>query len=631
MTYANKVLSELEARGKVVRQHDGTYRMNNPFRANSDSHAFVLTIDDDTHGAYYDHAHDENGSLFELGDKLGIDRPAFERAHAEATHRQYIGILDYAKAHGVTVNDLHRAGWREVTHHNRPALAIPTANGTRHRFLDKKIDKNGKVSSKFINPTGYKRCWYGLKQAVKMAKEDGKALVYCNGEISTVAGLAVGVPAFTVAGGGEKAIPDELLTELNTLWKGDIIIALDCDDTGRKATEKINAQIPKAKPVDLGLTDGGDLADYCKLHTFEAIDSLTLLAVEAINTPIDAKNALDGISQLNNSIVGLHRAIKANATDLDITRILDRASTELATARQKYGGVTVQSSQDIAKQALADFEDKILHPRALLGLSCGIPAIDRMTLGFEKSKLYYFYAMTNQGKSNLMRTFILGMHENARGLIVPSESGVVDYMQSMVAMLAGVGFKTLILSPHKLPSEKKRLVRDAYEYVQDCFDFLPNGSPTSEDVRTALSADNYEYVVIDSIQNMGGVGTAYEVTRRNSKANISIAKEFNIPVIVTSQTGRNNKDRKEKEPLLQDAKHAGDIEEDGDKIFSIYNHDALMKIDNNVSMDFQYPEGTIKIKVLKDRWHDLVGAKRNLEWTVGGKLIDAPENKQGGK
>jgi hypothetical protein len=59
-----------------------------------------------------------------------------------------------------------------------------------------------------------------------------------------------------------------MLNELSTKWNGEIYIAYDCDEPGQNAAQKIKSEkLPNAIIVDLGLSDKGDLADFCGLHS----------------------------------------------------------------------------------------------------------------------------------------------------------------------------------------------------------------------------------------------------------------------------------------------------------------------------------------------------------------------------
>ncbi len=275
-TTADQVLAYLESFG-LKKEGPGKYRSNSPLRPGSDSHSFALILDMNKepageYGAYNDFVSGEKGSLYDLAEKLGIEVP---RREVPSSKRPYSDLDDYAQAHGIAPDTLRAWAWSETTYQDRPALAFKTATGIRYRFLD-----NEKPPYK--SPPGYEACWYGLERAVKLATDACTPLVLCNGEISTVSGQVHGVPACAITGSSEKALPVSLLEKLLKAWPGQpILIALDCDKKGRSAARKLKAQLTNkgidVRALDLGLTDGGDLADFCRLHEQDSWSELIAL------------------------------------------------------------------------------------------------------------------------------------------------------------------------------------------------------------------------------------------------------------------------------------------------------------------------------------------------------------------
>jgi len=280
---AEKVLVAMD-QYDLKEERPGRYRSNSPMRPGSNSHGFTLVIHDSEHGAFFDHVSNEAGSLYLLAKELGIETP--ENTAPANTKRIYTGIDDYATAHGITADDLRSAGWHETIYQNRSALAFKTATGTRWRFLDGE-------KPYYKGEKGYQRCWYGLTPSLAKVLGNGKALVITNGEISTVAARQYGVGSACVTG-GEKAIPPDLIEELKVFLGGTneehvppIIVAFDCDDTGKHAARLVTKQLQAAgftaRAVDLGLGGKGDLADFCMLHgkdTSRALNQLPTMALD---------------------------------------------------------------------------------------------------------------------------------------------------------------------------------------------------------------------------------------------------------------------------------------------------------------------------------------------------------------
>lgn len=243
---------------------NGRYRGSHPVKSGSDSNAFSLKIDDGEHGAWkyfvQGSAYPESGSLYELADLMSIARPQKgEGIQVSSTKVQIDNLADYEMRHHVPVGTYKTAGWCEETIYGRPALVWQTQSGKRARFLDK-------PEFRWVGENGG-NCWYGLDRAIKQAYEKALPLILCNGEPSVIAAQHYGIPAFCGCG-GEGAINNEMQSELNKKWNGEIYIAYDCDEPGKAAAQKIKAEhLPNAIVLDLGLSDKGDLADFCGLHS----------------------------------------------------------------------------------------------------------------------------------------------------------------------------------------------------------------------------------------------------------------------------------------------------------------------------------------------------------------------------
>lgn len=288
MSTAEKVLS---AWGKYKKQRDGSYRGNCPYRTGSDSGGFVLTIDDGEHGAFTDHAGMESGSLYDLANKMGIETPKDGRVEVANTKQPYAGLADYAQRHFADVENFISAGWQEETLYGRPALTYPVQSGKRGRYIDEKADKNPYI---WIGDN-QGNCWYGLSRAINMALQSASPLVLCNGEASTITAQSYGVPAFCGVG-GEGAISEAMQQELSDRWQGSIVIALDCDKKGKDASETLSELIPDSTVIDLNLSDGGDLADFCGLHGNEALGAIKRLTTpKQVNTQSETASLIEFI------------------------------------------------------------------------------------------------------------------------------------------------------------------------------------------------------------------------------------------------------------------------------------------------------------------------------------------------
>ncbi len=143
-----------------LQQHDikpdgkNKWRSNSPLRPGSNSHAFtVLLHDDGEHGAYFDFVSYDKGSLYQLAELIGVDRPKSQPATSD-NKCTYASLGEYAASHGIPVDVLHRAGWRETTRQGRRAFSYPTDSGVKYRFADGNDPKYKPHDER------YAACWY---------------------------------------------------------------------------------------------------------------------------------------------------------------------------------------------------------------------------------------------------------------------------------------------------------------------------------------------------------------------------------------------------------------------------------------------------------------------------------------
>jgi len=268
MSTADEVISALRSAHNLRDVGEGKYRSGSPYRTGSDSDAFSLTIDGPEHGKWFDHVANKGGSLYQLAKHLGVTLPKIAPSIDTKTATTHEG---YAESHGLTLEALRLAGWAVGEHQRRPCFVIDSVNGVRYRYIDGKTPV-------FKSLPGYKQCLYKFPEAVDIANKGGFPLVLCNGEASTVAAQSHGVAAFSVTGGGEKAMPEALLEDVRKAYTGEIVIAMDCDSKGKTAAAALRTQLRsvgyKVRVVNLGLSDKGDLADFMRLWSAEDLHNL---------------------------------------------------------------------------------------------------------------------------------------------------------------------------------------------------------------------------------------------------------------------------------------------------------------------------------------------------------------------
>jgi replicative DNA helicase len=569
------------------------WRSNRPWSAKSDSMGLAIKVlPDGEYGAWKDHVADEGGSLYELAARLNVELP--ERAEITPTKRGYTDLADYAQAHGAPVEAF--SGWTETTCNGRPALHFMVGDKDRWRFIDGAPGKENFYWKKGSHPA-----LYGWARALDMAKRTGRKPIYVNGAATVRVGQWYGIPAFTVEG-GEHAIPDALIDQLAAEWDGEFIFALDSDYTGQKAmygsVAKLAAKGRKAYNADLALMDRGDLCDFRKLHEENTYAELERRAV----VPKAGDEPTPPLSMLAESARVMDQQVTQTHGDPDeaALRQLDQIEQHVERAKDKLRPVRVMDMADLARAALDPAKNAKRWP------TLAIPELAAL-VGPLEPELYVIYGAPNMGKSWMAVSFAGALMKQGTGLMITTETRPDKWFRRIVSYQSRVPLDRV---DDGIASEAERkawnkVVAGMAGYPGAMMDM---SSPTGKAiVRAALKVrkeQGLDWIVVDSATRMRGIGSnSYERTSNVAHALQDMARDFNVPVIITSQIGRDVGERPhgQKLPRMEDAYGSGAIEQDAGVVLGLYRHDYYVTRGSEVPDDATFPPNTARVILLKHR------------------------------
>ena len=260
--------------------------------------------------------------------------------------------------------------------------------------------------------------------------------------------------------------------------------------------------------------------------------------------------------------------------------MLEAAERKIYALRQgrNVGGLLPVSSvvQNVFDEMSAAAESGSKIP----GIPTGLPDLDRVTLGLNKSELILIAARPGMGKTSIALNIALYAALNLKKTVAVfslemSREQLVTRLLSRAALIPSQNLLT-----GQLTEQQWMSVSDAAQQLS-MTDMRIDDNPTltvSEMNAQCRRLPNLDLVVIDYLQLMQSAGSGHtwsNESRTQAVSDISrmlkiMAKELNVPVICLSQLSRANESRQDKRPMLSDLRESGAIEQDADVVIGLY-------------------------------------------------------------
>ena len=263
----------------------------------------------------------------------------------------------------------------------------------------------------------------------------------------------------------------------------------------------------------------------------------------------------------------------------DVSDMIDKAESDIFELSQGNVKKEVESMQQVLREAYEQLLDASKNDDGLSGVLSGFDALDKLTLGWQKSDLIIIAARPAMGKT----AFVLSMAKNmavdnnipvAVFSLEMSSVQLVNRIISSTAEIPSSVLRTGKLSQQQWNSlnDKLRVLENAPMYIDDTPAL--SISEFRSKIRRLKQLHDIKIAIIDYLQLMS-VGTNMQsreqevsTISRNLKA---IAKEVNIPIIALSQLSRNVEQRGgDKRPQLSDLRESGAIEQDAEMVIFIH-------------------------------------------------------------
>ena len=273
--------------------------------------------------------------------------------------------------------------------------------------------------------------------------------------------------------------------------------------------------------------------------------------------------------------------------------VLEAAEAKLHAVREDRGSGGLKEIRHVMQNVFDAMSEAAASGSRIPGLSTGLPDLDDLILGLNKSELVIIAARPGMGKTSIALNIALNvaMTQRKKVAVFSLEMSREQLVTRLLSRAALVPSQNLFTG--RLTDQQWRDVSAAANTLSAC-DILidDNSTLTVADMNAQCrTIRGLDLVVIDYLQLMssaGGRGFSNE-SRTQAVSDISrmlkiMAKELNVPVICLSQLSRANESRQDKRPMLSDLRESGSIEQDADVVIGLYRDGYYNKESENPNL-----------------------------------------------
>ena len=264
----------------------------------------------------------------------------------------------------------------------------------------------------------------------------------------------------------------------------------------------------------------------------------------------------------------------------DSGEVLEIAEREIYNIRQGRGSAGLESAQVIAGEVWKHLGELAANGGVIPGLPTGVPDLDDVLTGLNKSDLILLASRPGMGKTSFALNIAVNVSQktDASIAVFSLEMSKEQLVTRLISSLASVNSKKL-LTGRLNDDEWKRIAQAAGMLSKTGLLIDDNSMLTVSDINAECRrVQNLGLVIIDYLQLMSTASGTNAESRQQTVSEMSrmlkiMAKELNVPVICCCQLSRASAQRTEKRPILSDLRESGSLEQDADIVLGLYRED----------------------------------------------------------
>ena len=260
--------------------------------------------------------------------------------------------------------------------------------------------------------------------------------------------------------------------------------------------------------------------------------------------------------------------------------VLEAAESKMYALREGRGTSGLKEIRYVMQNVFDAMSEAASSGSRIPGLSTGLPDLDNMILGLNKSELILIAARPGMGKTSIALNMALNvaMTQHKKVAVFSLEMSREQLVSRLLSRASLVPSQNLLTG--QLSEQQWRDVAAAANTLSES-PILIDDNPTltvSDMNAQCRMVKDLDLVVIDYLQLMQSAGSGHSwsnESRTQAVSDISrmlkiMAKQLDVPVICLSQLSRANESRQDKRPMLSDLRESGAIEQDADVVIGLY-------------------------------------------------------------
>lgn len=269
----------------------------------------------------------------------------------------------------------------------------------------------------------------------------------------------------------------------------------------------------------------------------------------------------------------------AHEYDTNSAECIDKLNLEAMTLAADHGEKKAVKLADLIAPTLAEWREraKITSERAAVGLTFGLPLLDKNTTGMWAQEVTLLGGHTKDAKtSTAIQVVVANLRENIPVFYASHEMNRQQVYARIMAQVADVPF-THLRDSRQMTARDWAAVEAANSYIQR-WPLLIDDSP-SMDISKLIALgrlharrDGCKLMVVDYLQRVHGPGERkHEVVSNVSRLLCGLAKQEKIHVLALSQlTNPMDRERQKVVPNLRMFRDSGDPVQDAHLVLAVW-------------------------------------------------------------